>query len=227
MNSYKIELTTTSAMLGTAPANPDIYVSFLIERALRAGKNLADMTPEEQEKLRVAVENKRLDEVSHLVEYDPTEDKGMSTLRRDPNNGTLMIPDYMVRGFLKASAGTQTPRWGIEGKIDRLVFVGAIDPAGKFVEDRWIPILRNGVPITAPELTVERSLRAKTMQGDRTALAKSEAVDAGCTMSFHITVLDGAEKGNGMGTKDKPLVVDLDVLKQWFSYGQFSGLGQW
>jgi hypothetical protein len=82
---------------------------------------------------------------------------------------------------------------------------------------------REGIPIKNAELTVERSLRAETMQGDRTALAKSEAVEAGCTMP----VLDPAEKGNGIGSKAKPVRVNLDVIRQWFNYGQLSGLGQW
>jgi hypothetical protein len=227
MTSYRVKLTTTTPMLGTAPADPVIYQSFVIERALKAGRKMEDMTPEEQENLRHAVEDKKADEVAHLTGYNADEDKGMTTLRRDPDNGTLMIPDFMIRGFMKAAAKAVTDAWGVKGSIDRYVFVGAYDAAGLFTADRWIPICRGGSPLNNPELTVERSLRAETMQGDRTALAKSEAVDAGCTMEFRITVLDPAETGNGIGTKAKPVRVKLDVLQKWFNYGQLSGLGQW
>ncbi len=178
MTNYSVTLTTTTPMLGTAPADPRVYVSFLIERALRAGKKLENMTTEEQEKLKQAVEAKRLDEVTHLVGYVPEEDKGMTTLRRDPNAAPSMIPDYMIRGFIKASAKAITDVWGVKGSIDQYIFVGYNDADGNFHADRWIPIMRDGEPIKQPELTLERSLRAQTMMGERTALSKSEAVGA-------------------------------------------------
>lgn len=57
-----------------------------------------------------------------------------------------------------------------------------------------------------------------TMQGPRVTLAKSEVVEPGCTLTFHVVVLP---KGT-----DK-MKMDGDLLKQWLEYGLWNGLGQW
>ena len=58
----------------------------------------------------------------------------------------------------------------------------------------------------------QRPLRAQTMQGERVALASSETVPAGSSMTFEIKMLtDGHEK----------------AVKEALDYGRFRGFGQW
>lgn len=59
----------------------------------------------------------------------------------------------------------------------------------------------------------QRPLRAQTAQGERIALANSETVPAGTSITFEINMLD--EKSH------RPLVVE------WLNYGALKGFGQW
>ena len=58
----------------------------------------------------------------------------------------------------------------------------------------------------------QRPLRAQTAQGERIALANSEAVPAGSWIEFNVVCLsDAYEK----------------AVREWLDYGQFKGIGQW
>lgn len=58
----------------------------------------------------------------------------------------------------------------------------------------------------------QRPLRAMTMQGERVALAISEEIPAGATLTFTVTCLDAAH---------------MAAVREWLDYGQLRGLGQW
>ena len=76
-----------------------------------------------------------------------------------------------------------------------------------FVAPRQIPIEFEG------DVTLcQRPLRAQTMQGERVALAISEEIEAGATITFEITVLDESH---------------LPAIREWLDYGALRGLGQW
>ena len=58
----------------------------------------------------------------------------------------------------------------------------------------------------------QRPLRAATPQGERTALAISDTVAAGATITFDIYLMDDSAE---------------DALMEWLAYGALKGLGQW
>ena len=57
------------------------------------------------------------------------------------------------------------------------------------------------------------------MQGPRVTLAASEIVTAPVTVPFYLTVV-------GLGTSEKGKITP-EVLKSWFDYGIYTGLGQY
>ena len=128
-------------------------------------------------------------------------EKGTTVFART-ENGEPMLWDYQIKGFFKnaAKAFYQIDKKSLpayKSKIDNLVFV----------KERRIPFQMSG-PIT----TCQRPLRGQTAQGERIALAASEAVPAGSVIEITIMVL-----------------VD-DLMKnviQWLDYGALNGIGQW
>ena len=58
----------------------------------------------------------------------------------------------------------------------------------------------------------QRPLRAQTAQGERVALASSESIPAGATMTFEVKMmLDSHEK----------------AIREMLDYGKLRGFGQW
>lgn len=58
----------------------------------------------------------------------------------------------------------------------------------------------------------QRSLRAQTAQGERTALSSSEECPAGTTCEMTILCLDDAHE---------------KAVREWLDYGALRGIGQW
>jgi hypothetical protein len=211
---YKVVLTVTEDMLGTAPSNPTIYTDYIASKALKDEKKLAKT---DEEKAAVAEKQDAItkDELAMLPEEGA---KGVTVFRREPNTGNLILTDTMIRGFLKEGAsaiGIDGKSWGLTSKIDKFIFV--TDETRRPI--RMVPILRAGEPVTEPDGIYERPLRAMTMQGPRVTLAASEIVKAPFTLGFYITVV-------GLGVSDKGKITE-SVLRSWFEYGIYTGLGQY
>lgn len=139
------------------------------------------------------------------------DEKGLTVFLRDPRTGALALMDYVIKGFLKESLKVCDN--GIKNaasKVDNFVFI----------EPRMLQIKKNDVPVKMPDLIFERTLRAMTMQGPRTALAASECVYAPWTIDFTVTLL--ANDGTKMSR-----AVTFDAIEQALTYGRFKGLGQW
>ena len=135
------------------------------------------------------------------VEY---EEKSMTVFPR-LDDGTPFVWDYQWKGYFKDCCGMLRRADGTLSKklkaykkeIDGLIFV----------KPRMIPITLNGkVGIC------ERPLRASTPQGERVALASSEEIPAGSTITFKVLALRA-----GL----------LPAVREWLDYGLFRGLRQW
>lgn len=134
------------------------------------------------------------------------EDKGKTGFHRFADGSPYLL-DYVLKGYLKEACGMLNRVEGSESKkvkaykkvIDGLVFI----------EPRQIPFVLSG---EIGEL--QRPLRAQTAQGERTALAFSESIPAGSTLSFKLITLD-----------DK--AVSEEWLREMWLYGKRRGLGQW
>ena len=210
---YRVTLSVTEDMLGTAPSNKQVYSDFVASRALSQEKKLAK-TAEEKAAVAEKQEAVTREELALLPEEGT---KGVTVFRRDANG--LVLTDTMIRGFLKEGAGTMGANgstWGLTTKIDRHIFV--TDANKRPV--RTLPIMRDGVQVTAADDIFERPLRAQTMQGPRITLAASERIKAPVTLHFFIYLVGLAELG-----KNKPITPE--ILEAWFQYGAYMGLGQY
>lgn len=134
------------------------------------------------------------------------EDKGKTGFHRD-GDGKPFLYDYVIKGFLKDACGML---WRSEDSLSkRLKAYKRVIDGLIFVDERQIPFAMSG---EVGEL--QRPLRAQTAQGERVALAFSETIPAGSTIEFGLAVLD-----------DKS--VPIELLREWFNYGKYRGLGQW
>lgn len=166
MKEVKVRLTFTEPVLGTSPANDEVYREFIGSKAPDAA----------------TVE----DEVAALG-ADAVAEKGMTVFPR-MEDGTPFLYDYQIKGFFKDTCGGLRKVKGTESskikaykkEIDKLIFP----------EPRCIHIHFDGA-ITE----CQRPLRAQTMQGERVSLAMSEQIPAGATVEFTVVCLcDDHEK---------------------------------
>jgi hypothetical protein len=211
MKTYDVTLTFETEMLGTAPANPEVYSNHIAIKKNRDLMKAAVLKKDTDTIEKIKAED--IEIAAEEAELLPQEDKGITVIRRDEQG--LLLMDFMIRGFLKESAEAVNGGWGIRSKIDKWMFV----------TPRKIYLQRDGEIIKDVDGTFERPLRAQTMQGPRVTLAKSEQVNPGCTVSFKIHVLPLGEKGSKESAAT-PWKFDLDTIKSWLDYGQLSGIGQ-
>ena len=166
MKEIKVRLTFVEPILGTSPANEDVYRDFIGSKAPDAA----------------SVE----DEVAALG-VDAVTEKGMTVFPR-LDDGTPFLYDYQIKGFFKDTCGGLRKVKGTASEkikaykkeIDKLIFP----------EPRCIPLLFDG-----PIGECQRPLRAQTAQGERVSLAISEEIPAGAVIEFSIVCLhDDHEK---------------------------------
>ena len=160
MTTLKVKLTFVEPILGTSPANEDIYREFIASKAEDAA----------------TIE----DEVAALG-AEAVAEKGMTVFPR-MEDGTPFLYDYQIKGFFKDTCGglrkvKGSVSAGIKAykkEIDKLIFP----------EPRCIPFDSYG------EIGVcQRPLRAQTAQGERVSLAMSEEIPAGASITFDIVCL--------------------------------------
>lgn len=160
MKEIKVKITFTEPILGTSPANEEIYREFIGSKAENA----------------VTVE----DEVAALG-AEAVADKGMTVFPR-LDDGTPFLYDYQIKGFFKDTCGGLRKVKGTKSEkikaykkeIDKLIFP----------EPRTIPLLFDGEVGEC-----QRPLRAQTAQGERVSLAISEEIPAGATCEFTVVCL--------------------------------------
>ena len=110
-----------------------------------------------------------------------------------------------IKGFFKDACGVLRRVPGTKSSKIK-AFKKEIDGL-LFVVPRMIPLNMPG-----PMSECQRPLRASTAQGDRVALAHSEAAPAGTTVEFEIRCM----------TKDM-----YDLSRECLDYGILRGIGQW
>ena len=179
----KVKVTTIEEILGTASSNKEIHEEFIASKA-------PDAPSMEEEVAAVGAEE--------------VFDKSMTVFPRNAE-GKPIAWDYQWKGFFKDACGMLRKVDGsacskvkaYKKEIDGLIFVSP----------RQIPIEFDG------EMGIcQRPLRAQTAQGERVALASSESIPAGATMTFEIHML--------VPSHEKAVLEMLD-------YGMLRGFGQW
>lgn len=179
----KVKVTMFEEILGTASANPEIHEEFIASKA-------PDAPSREEEVAAIGAEE--------------VFEKGMTVFPRG-DDGRPIAWDYQWKGFFKDACGALRKVPGTacskikayKREIDGLIFP----------EPRQIPIVFDG------EMGIcQRPLRGQTAQGERIALASSESIPAGATMTFDIRML---------------LPEHEKAIREMLNYGQLRGFGQW
>lgn len=147
---------------------------------------------------------KRLGEELPDDEAAPDVEKGTTGFYRMPGDDSApCMMDYQVKGLLKESGLFQNGARGVKNLRSKVA-------SAVFVSPRHIPLVTpNGEGLTYNE----RPLRAMTMQGPRTSLARSEQLPEGTRFECELTVLNN--------------VISEDLLRDLLDYGAFQGYGQW
>lgn len=132
---------------------------------------------------------------------------------RDVETGNVIVKGYQIKGFMKEAAKALKDQLGLAScvsKIDNFVFIA---------EDN-IPVMRDGEWIKQPDNFLERPLRGETPQGPRVSLAKSEQVCGDWYIDITVKVIENKKTA-------KSVALDMGVVEELLSYGQFNGLLQW
>lgn len=182
-DSYRVKVTFINPILGSQPAE-DVASKYI---ANRAGMALPE------------------DEIETLPD---ALDRGTTVFHKDAQ-GRPVLWDYQIRGFLKAAGQVLNGKVAggvrnLKSKVNNLVFVSP---------RRIVIQSPNGDDIREMIDYLERPLRAQTPQGDRVALARSEMLPEGCSVTFGLEVLPGD--------------ISQAVIEDLLDYGYYSGLGQW
>lgn len=183
----KIKITLTEDILGSLPADPEVYKTYIGSKSANASK---------------------IEEEVAALGVDEVFDNKMTIFAKTPN-GEPFIFDYVIKGFFKNACSAMREADGAASKdlkaykkkIDNLVFAGP----------RKIMLRPPEGEETAIDIC-ERPLRASTAQGERVALAASEQIKAGTTLTFFVEMLN-----SGM----------WKFVQEWLDYGKYNGLGQW
>jgi hypothetical protein len=183
---YEIELQFVEPLLGTVATDGWI-------RNEREGEIDAELLIEE-------------DETAPEVEADEIKVTGFHSL----DDGTPILYDYMIKGFLKEACGTlrrtKNKEWLSTGvTAHKKVIDGLVFPRPR-------RIVLSTPDNIVPDVILERPLRAQTPQGERIALAYSHMLPEGTKCIFEVDILG---------------VVTRELLEEWFWYGSYKGMGQW
>lgn len=180
----KVRVRFIEEVLGTASANPEIHEEFIASKA-------PDAPSREEEVAAVGAEE--------------VFDKSMTVFSKD-ENGHPFAWNYQWRGFFKdtISALRKVPGTACSKM-----------KAYKKEVDGLINVWPRKIPIEFEGETgiCQRPLRAQTAQGERVALASSETVPAGSTMTFEIELMNPKE--------------DEAIVSECLNNGWRRGFGQW
>lgn len=147
------------------------------------------------------------------VENVIDENEKVTGFYRDVETGNVILKGYQIKGFMKEAAKALKDQLGLAScvsKIDNFVFIA---------EDN-IPVMRGGEWIKQPDNFLERPLRGETPQGPRVSLAKSEQICGDWYIDITVKVIENKKTA-------KSIALDIGVVEELLSYGQFKGLLQW
>ena len=167
MVTMHVRLTFDEPLLGTSPANSEIYREFIGSKAPDAA----------------SVE----DEVAALG-ADAVAERGMTVFPR-LEDGTPFLWDYQIKGFFKDACGVLRK---VPGKRSANIKAYKKEIDGLiFPQPRRIPLALSG-----PVREFQRPLRSQTAKGERVSLAMSEEVPEGSAVEFDVVCLDDGQADN-------------------------------
>lgn len=183
-----------------------------------------DLEPEEYEGLKLGKFKTFEDLKETMMEL---EKKGITCFFRDAE-GRPCIGNHMILGYLKAAAerlcrNTPAKKGAVLSSLTHTV---SMINQYVSVEPDFIPASLDLVrDEEGKPKYLQRSLRAKTAQGPRISLAKSELLPAGTRFDFELEI-----EGRRVEEKGKLIdnfAIEPKHLYEMFKAGRGKGLGQW
>ena len=226
-NFYRVVIQFINPMLGTIPFSQGVVDKWIESEKIKHQVKYDNLTDDEMKEV----------ESNAVMEL---EDKSWTGFHQsvdlpsdDPNFGKHFIYNYMIKGNLRYAASVfngssyekdgnkkEFPR-NFKAKVTNAVFVG---PRRVYLPLKEDVDLEPHTDEDGKETgfmriksSLERPLRAQTMQGPRTALAKSDYLPAGAELEFQLRLI-------GISGTNK---VSAEHLQALLYYGQYNGLGQW
>lgn len=183
VKEIRVRITLTDEALGMMPTDKDLHETYIASKAPSAPS---------------------IAEEIESVGVEGVVEKQKTVFPKLPD-GTPFWFDYQIRGMFKDAIGMLRRAGGSAcGKVKnyKKVVDGLL-----FVKERKIPIRMSG-----PMGDCQRPIRTQSPQGERTAIAHSEAVPAGSTAEFTLQLFSP----------------DLEpVVRECLDYGVYRGMGQW
>jgi hypothetical protein len=184
MKSMHVRLTFSEELLGTKSFDDELFEEFIAKKNPNGAQG---------------------DELDAQEGFDVSEEiqKGSTGFHRNAD-GKPILWDYQIKGFFKDACAMLNRT---KPKADQL------KAFKKIIDGLIFPKPREIVVHTDKEITwCTRPLRAQTAQGERVALARSEAIAAGSYIEIEIDTLDEKLQKH---------------VKEWLDYGALRGIGQW
>lgn len=205
MSKMGIEITFTTPILGSSPADPEIHSRYIASRAPSPWQS-----KEEETASKDAADDAAAELATKGITVFPSDDKG------------IFLWDYQIKGFFKHAGNILKDHLRIKNLRSKL-------DDHLFIRPRKVYILRNSSILTEEDEVLERPLRAMTQQGPRVTLAASEMINPPVSIAFAVELLEyKSKKEEGELTLDT-LTELLDYgayhgLGQWRNggYGQFT-----
>ncbi len=197
MDRYKVTLTFTEQLLGTVPLNKKTYVEH--------GPGALGI-----ESGAITLDSVR--EELDTIEEPAEEEKEKAWTGFHTVDGQPLLYSYVISGFFKetCSALRRNKADFLSGglRAHKKVIDGLV-----FVEPRKIMLDLHGQQVDKSEdFPNKRPLRGQTAPGERISIARSHSCPPGTSVEFTLIILG---------------VVTEALLKEWFDYGRFKGLGCW
>ncbi len=193
----QIRIVFLEEALGTAPADPRVFHEYVSAKAPDPEK-----TAEED-----AAHPNTVEAEEEMDEVTEEELKKAPTVFLRDDDGTPILLDYMIKGFLKEAGGHLNRCPGSIVK-DTKAYLQRIE-GNIFVLPRRVRLI---LPEGATMGVCVRPLRVNGPRGQRVCIAKSETVPVGTYMDVTFRLLD---------EKLQPMLEEL------LDYGQYRGLCQW
>ena len=219
-HKFMVTETFTTRLLGTAPADKEVYKAFIskkrqdeAERRAKAAERTGQPTVPPQ-----GTEHEEVDTIREEAGITVFHNDADQTCEDGSKGHGLFLFDYQVGGFWKEAGEILQAEHGIpmvRSKLDNFML---IEPRRIYIRDD------DGKALQKADLQIERPLRAMTMQGPRVSLACSEVVNPGRHIAYTVDFLPFLKTGRGKEAK----ALDIDKFVElilWF--GKRKGRGQW
>jgi hypothetical protein len=210
----KYKITTITELLGSCPANPELYRDYILSKSPDQGDLHSDEIGTEPH-AHLLKAKQEMDAAPTRDQVDPDEafTKQITAFPRHPQGDGLILYDYQFMGFLKESANNLKDALGIKNlraKVDKYV---SVFPRLTLIAD-------------GPDGILQRSLRANTAQGPRTALTASEVLYPPLEFEIIIGLVKNSEIQVKSGNKVE--LSGWDIIEKFLAYGAAKkGLLQW